>query len=162
MYGMVCSRPDLGYAVSVISRFIANPGKAHWEALKWTLRYLKGSTDYGLMFQKQNRSVEPVMGFVDSDYAGNIDTRKTLTGYVFTLFGTAVSWKSNLQPLVALCTTEAEYISITEAIKEALWLKGIIGELGIHQSDVAVHCDNQSTIHLLNIYCFMRGLNTWI
>ncbi|KAE8715970.1 hypothetical protein F3Y22_tig00110156pilonHSYRG00076 [Hibiscus syriacus] len=120
MYGMVCCRPDLAYAVSVISRFMANPGQAHWEALKWTLRYLRGS----------------------------IDTRKSLTGFIFTVFGTAVSWKSNIQSVVALSTTEAEYIAVTEAIKEAMWLKGMVEELGIQQKVVTVFCDNQSTIHL--------------
>ncbi|KAE8683864.1 hypothetical protein F3Y22_tig00111166pilonHSYRG00202 [Hibiscus syriacus] len=120
MYGMVYCRSDLAYAVSVISRFMVNPGQAHWEAFKWTLRYLRGS----------------------------IDTRKSLTGFVFTIFGTAVSWKSNLQSVVALSTTVAEYITVTEAIKEAMLLKGMVEELGIQQNVVTVFCDNQSTIHL--------------
>ncbi|KAE8700517.1 hypothetical protein F3Y22_tig00110556pilonHSYRG00215 [Hibiscus syriacus] len=148
MYGMVCSRPDLAYAVSIISRFMANPGKAHWEALKWTLRYLRGTTELGLMFKKQENEREKVVGYVDSDYAGSIDTRKSLTGFIFTVFGTAVSWKSNLQSVVALSTTEAEYIAVTEAIKEAMWLQGMVEELGIQQKVLTVFCDNQSTIHL--------------
>lgn len=92
--------------------------------------------------------MQPVEGFVDSDYAGNLDTRKSLTGFVFTFFGTSISWKTILQSVVALSTTEAEYIAVTEAIKEALWLKGIISELGLKQEQVVVHCDNQSAIHL--------------
>ena len=74
-----------------------------------------------------------VEGFVDSNYAGSLDTRKSLTGYVFIIYGGVVSWKANLQPVVALSTTEADYIAMTEAIKEAIWLKGIIKELGIKQ-----------------------------
>ena len=70
-----------------------------------------------------------VVSYVDSDFAGSLDTRRSLTGYVFKLLGNTVSWKANLQPVVALSTTEAEYIALTEAIKEALWLKGLVSEL---------------------------------
>ncbi|KAL7150071.1 hypothetical protein ABFS83_05G083800 [Erythranthe nasuta] len=149
MYCMVCSRPDLAYAASVISRFMADLGQAHWEALKWTLRYMKGSAEIGLLFKRNDRiTCDAWKGFVDSDYAGSIDTRKSLTGYVFTLFGTAVSWKSNLQSVVALSTTKAEYMAVTEAVKEAIWMIGILQELGIEQKNVYVYCDNQSAIHL--------------
>ena len=68
-------------------------------------------------------------GFVDSDYVGSLDTRTSLTGYVFTICGGAVSWKANLQLVVALSITEAEYIAVKEVIKEAIWLKGIIKKL---------------------------------
>ncbi|XP_041004131.1 uncharacterized protein LOC121249493 [Juglans microcarpa x Juglans regia] len=79
--------------------------------------------------------------------AGNVDTRKSLTGYVFTAFGGAISWKSHLQSVVALSTTEAEYIALTEAVKEAIWLKGIASELNIYNDNITVHRDNQSTLH---------------
>lgn len=148
MYGMVCSRPDLAYAISVVSRFMANPGTCHWEALKWTMRYLKGSTGLGLLFRKQEELVCQITGYVDSDYAGNLDTRKSLTGYIFTAYGTAISWKSVLQSVVALSTTEAEFIAVTEAMKEAIWLKGFTSELGLKQDQIVVHCDSQSAIHL--------------
>ena len=81
-------------------------------------------------------------------FSRSIDTRKSLTCYVFTLFSTTISWKSMLQSVVALSTTEAEYIAVTKAIKEEMWLQGILGELGVHQQKVTVFCDNQSTIHL--------------
>ncbi|PON45263.1 LOW QUALITY PROTEIN: Ribonuclease H-like domain containing protein [Trema orientale] len=141
-------RPDLGYAISVVSRFMLNPGKVHWEALKWILRYLKGPLESGLLFQRQEIDKDAVTGYVDSNYAGNVDTRKSLIGYVFTLFGTVMSWKSSLQSVMALSTTKAEYIAIIEAIKEALWLKRIITELGVQEDQVIVYCDNQSIIHL--------------
>lgn len=99
MYPMVCSRPDLAYAMSVVSRFMADPGKAHWDALKWVFRYVNGTTNYGLLFEKSEKQTEPVEGFVDADFAGNIDTRKSLTGYIFNLYGTAVSWRSVLQSI---------------------------------------------------------------
>ncbi|XP_073036570.1 secreted RxLR effector protein 161-like [Primulina eburnea] len=123
MYSMVCSRPDLAYAMSVESCFMANPGELHWEALNWTMRYLKGTSNLGLMFRQQTNEKQPLVGFVDSDYDGNLDTRKSLTGFIFTLYGTAISWKATIQLVVALSTTEAEYVALTEGIKEAMWLK---------------------------------------
>lgn len=142
MYAMVCSRPNLAYAVSMISMFMANPGKQHWEALKWILRYLKGSSEVVLWFGKNQKMQEAIEGYVDSDHAGCIDTRKSLTGFVFTLYGNAMSWKSNLQTVVALSTTEVECIAMTEAIKEGMWLLGIIREMGVKQDCVTIHCDN--------------------
>ncbi|CAJ2637310.1 unnamed protein product [Trifolium pratense] len=123
MYGMVCSRPDLSYAISVVSRFMANPGQVHWQALKWVLRYLNGSLKGGLKYTRTDPGRDALEGYVDADYAGNIDTRKSLSGFVFTLFGTAVTWKANQQSVVALSTTQAEYIALVEGVKEAIWLK---------------------------------------
>lgn len=110
------------------------------------MRYLRGTTNKGLMFAKGN--VTCLNGYVDSDFAGSLDTRKSLSGYVFTLYGTAISWKSSLQSVVALSITEAEYIAMTEAVKEAVWLQGIIQELGFPQEKMTIYCDNQSVIHL--------------
>ena len=81
-------------------------------------------------------------GYIDSDFAGSIDTRKSLSGYLFTVCQGTISWKSNLQIVVALSTNEAEYMAITEAVKEAIWLKGLINELGFEQQQVSVHCDS--------------------
>ena len=148
MYAMICTRPDLAFAISIVSRFMSNPGRLHWEALKWVLRYIKGTIGYGLKFHSVETHTDQVTGFVDSDYASSIDTRKSTTGYVFTLFGTAISWKAMLQSVVALSTTEAEYIAVTEAVKEAMWLKGMLLELGIKQESLVVYCDNQSAVHL--------------
>ncbi|KZV43791.1 hypothetical protein F511_41481 [Dorcoceras hygrometricum] len=148
MYAMICTRPDLAHAVSVVSRFMANPGKCHWQALKWMMRYLKGTQNLGLVYGGNQTGGEAVLGYVDSDYAGSIDTRRSLTGYVFTVYGTAVSWKANLQSVVALSTTEAEYIAVTEAVKEALWLKGLASELKLQDDTLVLLCDSQSAIHL--------------
>ncbi|WVZ01479.1 hypothetical protein V8G54_027548 [Vigna mungo] len=150
MYGMVCTRPDVAHGVSVLSQFMVNPGPTHWEALKWMLRYIRGSLGTGLSFQNNFQGGGYIEGFVDSDFAGCMDTRKSRSGYVFTLFGTAVSWRSTLQSVVALSTTEAEYYALAEGVKEALWLKGLVRELGFDQKSVCVHCDSQSAIHLAN------------
>ncbi len=88
------------------------------------------------------------MGFVDADYARGMDDRRSTTGYVFTLAGGPICWRSMVQPLVALSTTESEYMAVTEAAKEALWLKGLVKELGIDQGGVQLYCDSQSAIYL--------------
>ncbi|XP_075486210.1 secreted RxLR effector protein 161-like [Primulina tabacum] len=148
MYGMICSRPDLSYSMSVVSRYMANPGETHWHTLKGVFKYLKGSANVRLMFEKQNSLENPIVGYVYSDFAGNIDTRKFLSGFTFTMYGTAVIWKATSQFVVALSTTQSEYLALSEGIKEALWLKGMVSELGVKQDKVVVHCDNQSAIHL--------------
>ncbi|KAL5563212.1 hypothetical protein UlMin_032959 [Ulmus minor] len=108
MYAMVCTRPDLGYSASLVSRFMSNPGKEHWEAVKWVLRYIKGALDVGLLYKRCEGDSTKLMGYVDADHAGDLDKRRSLTGYIFTLFGCTISWKAQLQPVVALSTTEAE------------------------------------------------------
>ncbi|CAM8977512.1 unnamed protein product [Rhodiola kirilowii] len=79
MYSMACIRPDISHSVSMISRFMSKPGKAHWDAMKWVLRYVKGSMGKGLMFGKANANSDIIMGFVDSDFAGSLHTRKSQT-----------------------------------------------------------------------------------
>uniref|UniRef100_A0A2N9IQA1 Reverse transcriptase Ty1/copia-type domain-containing protein n=1 Tax=Fagus sylvatica TaxID=28930 RepID=A0A2N9IQA1_FAGSY len=89
-----------------------------------------------------------VVGYVDADYAGEVDDRRSTTGYVFTLSGGPICWKSILQSIVAMSTTEAEYMAVAEAAKEALWLKGLVKELGLNQGGVQMHCDSQRAIYL--------------
>ena len=96
-----------------------NPGKLHWEAVKWILIYLRGTTGKALCFK--GGDTIPT-GYVDADLVGNVDIIRSTTGYVYTLGGTAVSWGSQLQKIVALSTTEAEYIAVIEASKEMVWL----------------------------------------
>ncbi|KAL2251475.1 UNVERIFIED_CONTAM: Retrovirus-related Pol polyprotein from transposon TNT 1-94 [Sesamum indicum] len=146
MYATICTRPDIAHAVGVVSRFMSNPGVMHWEAVKWILRYLRGTKDRALVFGKGKLTL---FGFVDADFAGSdYDKRRSTTGYVFTYGGTAVSWVSKLQKVVTLSTTEAEYVAVTEAAKELIWLQHFLGELGKPQADVILHGDSQSAIHL--------------
>ncbi|KAL5767309.1 hypothetical protein ACOSQ2_014092 [Xanthoceras sorbifolium] len=145
MYAMVCTRPDIAQAVGAVSRYMNNPGKIHWEAVKWILRYLRGTTNKTLCFKGGDTTLT---GYVDADLAGNVDIRKSTTGYVYTLGGTAVSWVSQLQKIVALSTTEAEYVAVTEASKEMVWLQSFLEELGKKQEDNVLYCDSQSAIHL--------------
>ena len=89
-----------------------------------------------------------LVGFVDSNFVGDRDKRRSLTGYLFSIGGCAVSWKSTLQATVSLSTTEAKYMILAEAIKEVIWLKSLFTELGQEQDDIVVHCDSRSAIHL--------------
>ena len=145
MYAIVCIRPDIAHVVRVESRFMSKPGKQHWEAVKWILRYLKGLSNTCLCFTGASLKLQ---GYVDADFAGDIDSRKSTTGFVFTLGGTSISWASNLQMLVTLSTTEAEYVAAIEAGKEMIWLHGFLDELGKKQEMGILHSDNQSAIFL--------------
>ena len=95
----------------------------------------------GLKYTRSQLGRDALEGYVDADYVGNVDTRKSLSGFVFTLFGTTTTWKENLQSVVALSTTQAEYIALVQGFV-FIWLKGMIGEMGISQGCVKIHCDS--------------------
>ncbi|KAH9672463.1 hypothetical protein KPL70_017737 [Citrus sinensis] len=103
-------------------------------AVKWLLRYLYGTVDVGLLFKKD--CVQQCVRYCDSDFAGDLDKRRSTTGYVFILGGGLVSWRLILQSTIALSTTEAEYMAATKAVKEVIWLKGLLGDLGIRPSGI--------------------------
>ncbi|KAF2308279.1 hypothetical protein GH714_039892 [Hevea brasiliensis] len=120
MYAIVCTQLDISHAVSVVSRYIACPGKEHWHTVKWILSNLKGTIYVSLTFDRAKMS-DSVVGYVDSDFAGDLDKRRSLTGYLFTLSRCAISWKATLQATVALSTTEAEYMALeAEKIEDTL------------------------------------------
>ena len=103
--------------------------------MKWIFRYLNGIARYAILFARKHGN-NSVVGYVDSNYPGNMDDRRSTTGYVFTLLGGPIFWRSTIQSLVAMSTTEAEYMAVVEAAKEALWLKGLVNELGSKQGGV--------------------------
>ena len=113
--------------------------------VKWILRYLKGTTNQALCFGGSNISLQ---GYVDADMAGDRDNRRSTTGYVFPVGGTTVSWVSKIQSVVALSTTEAEYVAAIEASKEMIWLQRFLDELDKKQELGRLYSDNQSAIHL--------------
>nr|GFA89879.1 retrovirus-related Pol polyprotein from transposon TNT 1-94 [Tanacetum cinerariifolium] len=135
--------------VSIIGGYLANLGKNHWEAVKWILKYLKAIVDVGLVYGRDQGKHVDVDSFVDADYAKDPDKGRSIIGYVFMVHGCVVSWKATLQHVVALSTTEAEYMVLTEVVKESIWLQGLLIELGINLRSVVVSCDNQGVIHLL-------------
>ncbi|CAL9013346.1 unnamed protein product, partial [Prunus brigantina] len=120
----------------------------HWNDVKWILRYLRGTSKMSLCF---GGGKPELIGYTDADMAGDLDSRKSTSGYLITFSGGAVSWQSKLQKCVALSTTEAEFIAATEACKackEMLWMKRFLQELGQEQHKYILHCDSQSAIHL--------------
>jgi hypothetical protein len=147
MYLMVSTRPDLAQAVGILSRFLNDPGETHWTEVKRVFRYLQGSRDLGIVYRRtQGATLE---GYTDSDWAGDVDDRRSTSAYVMMLGGGAVSWKSKRMSSPALSSTEAEYMAATEASKEVLWIKDFLWELGMGQGTVVVYSDNQSSIKVM-------------
>ncbi|KAK2980731.1 hypothetical protein RJ640_011711 [Escallonia rubra] len=144
---LTLTRPDISYAVGVMSRYMQNPQKLHLEAVRRILRYVKGTLDYGIIYKKGGDC--KLVGFCDADYAGDHDTRHSTTGYVFTLGSGAVSWCSKRQPTMSLSTTEAEYRAATMAAQESTWILQLLEDL--HQPikyPISLYCDNLSAIRL--------------
>jgi len=125
-----------------------NPGKDHWEVVKWILRYVNGSIDRELVFDRNKATTLDVIGFVDFDYADDLYKMRSFSGYIFTMCAGAISWKASLQSIAALSTIEAEYVATTKGMKEATWLRGLVTELRVPQVSTVVFSDSQSAIHL--------------
>lgn len=146
LYLSTKTRPDIAYAVSCIARFSAKPTREHWTAVKRVLRYLQGTSKFGLLYG--NVSVN-VVGYSDADWAGDIGDRKSTSGYVFLLGGAAISWKSSKQTCVALSTAEAEYIALSAASQEAVWLQQLFSDLLNERiQETVIFEDNQLAICL--------------
>ena len=149
LYLSTKTRPDIAFAVSIAARFCASPTKEHWTAVKRILRYLNGTQQFGLLYKANTSSESEIAGFSDSDWAGDVGDRKSTSGYVFLLGGAAVSWKSTKQTTVALSTAEAEYIALSSASQEAIWLQQLISDLSKKAlRKMIIYEDNQSTICL--------------
>ena len=146
LYLAVCTRPDITFAVGVLARHMSKPTLEHWTAAKAVLRYLAGTTGLGINFTHTTEAVE---GYCDADYAGDVNTRKSTTGFVYILNGGAVVWSSKLQPTVAVSTAEAEYMAAAQAVKEALWLKTLLRDFGFSTGPMKINSDNQGAINLL-------------
>lgn len=143
MYLAVLTRPDITFAINYLSQFNNCYSEYHWQCAKRILRYLKGTKHFKLCFSKDNVNDCNLEGFVDSDWANDSD-RKSYTGYVFKLSGGPISWQSSKQNSTALSSTEAEYIGLCEASKEAVYLKNLLNELVGFDKPVTIFNDNQS------------------
>jgi hypothetical protein len=174
MFSMIETRPDIAYATGTVSRYSKNPGTQHKNAVQDIFRYLAKSTTRGITYGGQSEL--QLTGYSDSDWGGNTDGRKSISGYVFMINGGPVSWQSKRQNTVALSSTESEYVALTSAAKEATWYRLLLTELGILQpedqhaeirvsednkgaeavtqdnnnSAIMVYGDNQSAIALAN------------
>lgn len=142
---LTATRPDIMYAASLLSRFMHKPTQIHFGTAKRVLRYIQGSMEYGIMFE---RNVVPKLyGFCDSDWGGSVDDSKSTSGYAFTLGTGVFSWQSKKQKTVALSTAEAEYVSASLATSQAIWLRSIMEDIGEKQGEpTLILCDNKSAI----------------
>src|SRR5215472_2286271 len=127
MYAMLGSRPDISFAVNKLSQFGSNPDEEHLSAAIQVFRYLKGTQDLRLIYD--GRKGTELIGFSDSDWASDPDTRRSTTGYVFQIEGGIIAWASTKQRTVALSSVEAEYMAITEATRHTLWTCQILENL---------------------------------
>ena len=146
MYTTIGTQPDIAFSVGALSRFLSNPGRHHWKEAKHVLTYLKGTSHYTIQYSSSMsppgrvtgyscsvaiKLVEsPIEGFSDSDWAGCVDTCQSTSGFVWIMNGGAICWRSRLQSIVALSSTEAEYVGVTPAVQEILWLRDLLCELG--------------------------------
>ncbi|KAF8783371.1 Retrovirus-related Pol polyprotein like [Argiope bruennichi] len=147
LYAAQATRPDISFAVNLMCQFCNSPSKTHWIAIKRIMRYLRGTTGATLSYTKDHG--DNVIGYCDSNYGGDVADRRSTSGYVFMIGGGAVSWSSKRQPTVATSTTEAEYMALSAAAKEAIWLGKIVTDLGIaHANGITVYCDNNGAINL--------------
>ena len=148
LYLTTRSRPDIAFAVNNVARFCSKPTKSHWVAVKRIFRYLKGTTHLGLLYSK-HAETEALTGYSDADWAGDRNDYKSTTGYLFQIGGTAVTWKSKKQSCVALSTAEAEYMALSSAAQEAVWMRELVSDLGNSPiNSTVIFEDNQSAISM--------------
>ena len=136
IYAMTCSRPDLAFVVTKLSQSLEKPSNADWVTTRHVLRYLKGSANQSLFYSRSTLGDDlRLSGFSDSDWASSSDRRST-TGYCFSLSerSAIISWKSKKQETVALSTCEAEYMALTAATQEAMFLSMLARDFGLDTS----------------------------
>ena len=122
------NRPDISYAVSVASRYVDQPHEIHWRESKRILNFVQGTRTHGIFYKV--KSDLDLIGFTDSDWAGDNTDQKSTLGYVFILAEGPISWSSKKQSVIALSSTEAEYRGVVNATNQCLWLHGLLGECG--------------------------------
>ena len=146
---LTATRPDILYAVSLLSRFMHCASELHFKAAKRVLRYIKGTTNFGVTFRRSNEV--SLHGFSDSDWAGSCDDMKSTSGYLFNLGSGNFSWNSKKQDVVAQSTAKAEYIAAAAAVNQALWIRKILEDLKFDQEDgTIINVDNQAAISISN------------
>lgn len=146
MYLSNCTRPDIAYSISKLSRYTSNPGKEHWKALVRVLRYLRYTLTDGLHYTRYPAVLE---GYSDANWISDSHDTKSTSGYVFTLGGAAVSWKSSKQTCIARSIMKSEFIALDKAGEEAEWLRNFLEDILIWPKPVPpiiIHCDSQSAI----------------
>lgn len=148
MYLTVSTRPDISFAVGLTSRFIEHPSKAHVNAVKRILKYIKGTSSYGIFFPANENLV--LFAYSDADFAGCVNTRHSTTGYLFQVGRAIISWASQRQKCVSISTAESEYKAASEAVREMMWLRSLLMDLLPNGFDIPIlSIDNQSAMKLV-------------
>ncbi len=146
---MTITRPDLSYAVGVVSQFMQTPRKPHLDAVRRILRYIKHTLQCGIFYE--TKSQLQVHGYTDVDWAGNVLDRRSTNGFMFSFGSGVISWSNKKQPTVALSSIEAEYRGAAIAACEVVWLQKLFSDLGQSvDAHVVIYCDNISSILLAN------------
>lgn len=146
-YASLISRPDIAAATGTLAQHMSNPSTEHWSGVKRMLRYLKGTMNYGLCYSDNGSN--QLVGFSDADWAGDLDTRRSTSGYTFYIGKALVSWSSRRQSTVARSSTEAEYVALSSASQEAIWLRRLMSDISFQEiPPTLIHEDNQGAIDL--------------
>ncbi|XP_062111187.1 secreted RxLR effector protein 161-like [Humulus lupulus] len=146
MYLMSCTRPDIAYTISTLSRFTSNPCVEHWKAIARVLGYLRYTRDYGLNYTRDPAVLE---GYTDASWTSDMHNSKGTSGYVSTLGGAAVSWKSSKQTVITRSTMESKFVALDKCSEEAEWLRNFLEDIPDWPKPVpaiCIYCDNQATI----------------
>lgn len=148
MYAMITSRPDISAAVNYFSQFQSCATDEHWKHLKRILRYLKRTLDLKLVYERDNDG-DTLVGYAGADWANDVNDRKSVSGHVFQVYGSTVSWMTRKQSTVSLSSTEAEFIALSTAACEAIWIGGVLRELNVELIEpITMYEDNQACIHI--------------
>jgi len=149
MYVATTTRPDIMYATTELSKFVANFGQAHYNAAKRVIKYLKATINLGIEY-KFGENENKLFGYSDADFAGDVDSRRSMSGNAFMLNGGIVAWTAKRQKTVALSTCESEYIAACAATREVVWLRRLLKDIGKQQdSGTSIKMDNQAAILLI-------------
>jgi hypothetical protein len=149
LYAAIVTRPDISYAVHVLGRHVQSEGDEHRKAAKRVLRYLQGTRELGITYGGGSAEKDPeLVGYSDADDGGDVNTRLSTSAYVFMLAGGCISWASKLQRLVTLSTAESEYVALSLAVQEAIYLRQLVNELGCDQQSITIYEDNQACISI--------------
>ena len=149
LYAAICTRPDIFYAVMQLARFNSNPGKPHVRASEQCLRYLEETADLGIKYTAPKNKSDKIKieAFVDSDWGGCPDTRRSTSGYIIQVCGGPVAWRSKLMQTMALSSCEAEFMSLTEVCRELMWMCRFLDEIGLEYEVPNIYCDSSSAIN---------------
>jgi hypothetical protein len=150
MYAQVCTCTDLAFVIGMLGRYQKNSGISHWNGIKKALRYIQGTKDLMLTYERSD-SLE-IVGYSDSDFMGCLDTDRSTSGYVFKLTGGAISWSISKQTVMTPSTMYVEFVACYEALEQAIWLKKFVSGLRVVDNierPLKLYCDNDQQCFML-------------